>query len=177
MSGTMKKIKITLAAVICAHIIAPLTGCQWLMMRDFHKGTEIMKIDIGRTHTVSRSIDLPTGEADISFVVRDYDCRPLNASIKIEVQLANGTIKRQHVNLDELTWPSPEAECRPIGYLRVVDDSKFTRPLRLKINRESNPVIFSVTVKQAAVVTKQMSIWAVYNARNPVDRMLGTQGP
>jgi hypothetical protein len=173
----MNKIKRTLVAVICAHTLAPLTGCQWLMMRNFHKGTEIMKIDIGRAHTISRSIDLPAGEADISFVVRDYDCKPLNVSIKIEVQLANGTIKQQDVNLDELTWPSSGTYCRPIGYLRVVDDSNYTRPLRFKINRESNPVRFSVTVTQAADATRQMSIWAVYNARNPVDRMLGTQDP
>lgn len=172
------KLKPNRVAVLFACGSMLLTGCTWLMMRDFHKGTEVAEIDIGRAYTITRSIDLPVGETDIRFVVRDYDCtQPLNASVNLEVRLASGTSRRRDVNLDDLTWPVSGADCRPIGYLEL-DDAKYTRPLRTTINRESNPVTFSITVTQAtdADAGRQMSIWVVYNDRDPVDRMLGILG-
>ncbi len=151
-----------------------LIGCTGTMMHDFHNGTEIAQFDIGKVGTVAESIDLPRGEADIAFVVRDYDCKqPLNASINVMVQLADGTPKQRMVNLGEITWPVSGQDCRPIGYLRL-QDAKYTRPLRMTISRKSNPVRFAFTVTQAADAGRQMSIWVVYNDRNPVDRMLGS---
>ncbi|MEB2316138.1 MAG: hypothetical protein OZ919_08655 [Xanthomonadaceae bacterium] len=170
----MKTLKPARTTVLFLCLSALLTGCTRLMMCDFHKGTEVARIDIGRVHTITRSIDLPAGKTDMSFVVRDYDCKqPLNASITLEIQLANGTIMQRDVNLDELTWPVSGGDCRPIGYLRLADPN-YTRPLRITIDRKSNPVRLSISVMQAADASRQMSIWVVYNDRNPVDQMLET---
>lgn len=152
-----------------------LVGCTWVLMRDFQKGTEIAEFDLGKVHELTKSMALPQGQADLAFVVRDYDCKkPLGASISVKIQFANGGGVQRDVNLDEITWPVSGRDCRPIGYLRL-EDSAYTRPLRIVIGRESNPVSFSINVTQAADVDRQMSIWVVYGDRNPVDRMLGAR--
>jgi hypothetical protein len=171
----MRKIKTTRAVVFMASMSVPLAGCTWMLMSDFQKGTEIAEFDLGKVHNLTKSMALPEGEADFAFVVRDYDCKePLGASISVKVQFAKGGSIQRDVNLDEITWPVSGRDCRPIGYLRL-KDSAYTRPLRIVIGRESNPVSFSINVTQAADVGRQMSIWVVYGDRDPVDRMLGAR--
>jgi hypothetical protein len=171
----MRKFNPTRAVVLLVSMPVLLAGCTWLLMRDFQKGTEVAELDIGKVHALTKTVALPKGEADLAFVVRDYDCKePLGASISVKIQFSNGGGIQRDVNLDELTWPVSGRECRPIGYLRL-EDAASTRPLRIMIGRESNPVSFSIDVTQAADVGRQMSIWVVYRNRSPVDRMLGAR--
>jgi len=153
-----------------------LTGCMWLMMRDFHKGMEVVEINIGGVHAVTEVADLPLGDADLAFVVHGYECKQLlNASINVLIKSSGRTILDQEVYLDDLTWPASGGHCRPIGYLSL-DDENNARPLRFMINKRINPVEFSVHVTQPANVEKWISVWVVYNDRNPVDRMLKRRG-
>lgn len=165
------------AAAIAACIPALLTGCTWLATRDFDKGTEIATIDIGKAYVSTRSMNLPKGDADLRFVVRGYDCgQPLNAAIEIEIRLADGSVTRRQVDLDELTWPRSGTGCHVVGYLRS-DDETLSRPLRFTVNAASNPVGFSLAVTRAAETARQVHIWVVHNDRDPVARMLGVNAP
>lgn len=111
------------------------------------------------------------------FVVGRYDCgQPLNAAIDIEIRLADGSIKRRQVDLDELTWPRSGTGCHAVGYLRS-DDETLSRPLRFSVNAGSNPVGLSLAVTRAAETARQVRIWVVYNDRDPVARMLGENAP
>lgn len=170
-------LKPTRVAVLAGSAIALLSGCSRLLWSDFDNGTELARIEIGTVGTVSSSIDLPEGEADLRFVVRDFDCtQPLGAAINVWIGLADGTEKQREVSLDDLRWPMAGEDCRPIGYLRL-DDAKYTHPLSLNIGRQSNPVRFSFEVVRASDAKRQVSIWVVYNDREPVGRMLAeTEG-
>jgi hypothetical protein len=171
----MKKIDSIWAMIRLIVVPVLLGSCTWLLMRDFQKGTQILELDIGQVHALTKSLALPEGEADLAFVLPGYDCKePLSASISVKIRFADGGDVHQDVNLRDITWPASGQGCRPIGYMRL-DDSTFTRPLRLVISRENNPVTFSFSVTRAADVSRQMSIWVVYGDRSPVDRMLGAQ--
>jgi len=163
-----------LAVFTCIAVL--LSGCMRLMERDFEKALEVTTIDIGMPSTVAKTVELPLGEADLRFVVPDYDCaQPLNASITVKVQLADGKQKQRIVNLSELVWPQSGTECRAIGYLRS-DHPDSARPFAMKISTKSNPVQFSIAVTLAANPARQLRLWVVYNDREPVDRMLQTTG-
>jgi hypothetical protein len=142
------------------------------MMSDFHMGTEIASFDIGKVQTITKLIELPSGYTDMRFVAREYDCaQPLDGLIDLTITSAAGKITQHDVWLNKLTWPRDSKNCIPIGYLRS-DDENMTRPLKLEIKSDDNPIIFRLEVKQVAGASKQMSIWVVYNDRDPVDRML-----
>ncbi len=167
----MSKRNIIFATALIACIF--VVGCSQFMMSDFENATKIAQIKIGHSNTVAGSIDLPKGDADIRFVVRDYDCKQaLDASINIDLQFADGANKKLAVNLNDLTWPTSGQGCHPIGYLRL-DDSKYTHPLQFIVDQNSNPVKFSIKITSAVEADMQVAIWVVYNDREPINRMLG----
>ena len=77
----ISKLKVSLVLPVFTCIAVLLSGCMRLMERDFEKALEVTTIDIGMPNTVAKTVELPLGEADLRFVVPDYDCaQPLNAS-------------------------------------------------------------------------------------------------
>jgi hypothetical protein len=158
------------ALVICVPVL--VSGCSWLLTIDTRKAVKLAEIDIGRLHTVTGSVDLAPGKADLRFFIRDYDCRLLDVAIDIELRFADGTTKRHEVALDDLTWPrvGDDEECFPSGYLR--DKDTWVRPLRFVVRRGGNPVEFSIRVTRAAKADERVHVWVVYNDRTPLDRML-----
>lgn len=156
----------------CALVLP--SGCTWLMMSDFDNGREIAVLDIAKVQSVTKTMDLPRGDASISFVVPGYDCkRPLDGTIDIVVQGAKGVIKQEAVSLSKLTWPrGGGGECFPIGYLRLEDEG-LSQPLTFYLDGNENPININLNIKQPASLWSSMSVWVVYNSRLPVERMLG----
>ncbi|MCB1805273.1 MAG: hypothetical protein KDJ99_09020 [Candidatus Competibacteraceae bacterium] len=159
--------------VIVVSMLILTAGCVLSMMDDFFKGTEITTLDIGRAQTDVKIIELPYGDADLTFVPQDHDCnKALNVIVEITIQSAKRLIKWHEVNLGELTWPKTSDGCQPFGYLR--DNSEnMARPLKFAIVNEDNPIKFTFKVKQGSVPGRQVSVWVVYNSRVPAKRMLG----
>lgn len=141
-----------------------------LAQRDFDKGTEIATLGIGSSNAVAGQIDPPQGDADLRFVLHDYDCSSLqDAAISVEIQLAEGMAIRRDLRLGEITWPRAGHDCHPIGHFRPSGVS----PFRISIRRAGKPLRYAITVTRAAHADMRLSVWLVYNDRDPVERMLG----
>ena len=160
-------------SVWTAGALALLSGCTWLMRSDFDNAREIATLDIGKVQSVAKTIDLPSGDASISFVVPGYDCkRPVEGTMDIVILGAKGVIKQETVSLSKLTWPRVgDGECFPIGYLRL--DGSLSQPLTFYLDGNENPININLDIKQPATVGRSMSVWVVYNHRLPVERMRG----
>lgn len=167
---SLMKIRSILAA--CTWTL--LSGCTWLMISDFDNGREVAVLDIAKAQSVTKTMDLPPGNASISFVVPGYDCkRPLDGTMDIVIRGTKGVIKQEAVSLSKLTWPTVgNGECFPIGYL-ALDDVNVTQPLKFTIASEVDAITIDLNIKQSASLGRPMSVWVVYNSRLPVERMLG----
>jgi hypothetical protein len=163
-----------IGSVCAAWSLVLVSGCTWLMKSDFDNGREVAVLDIGKPQSIKKTMDLPSGNASISFVALGYDCKhPLEGTIDIVIRGARGVIKQEVVSLSKLTWPRVgNGECFPIGYLRLADEN-LTQPLSFQLDSNANPVDINLNVKQPASFGRSMSVWVVYNDRLPVDRMLG----
>jgi hypothetical protein len=92
--------------VIGLVVPAALVACSNLMMRDFDKATAISTLQVGSLSDVTGSTELPTGEAELQFAVRGYDCsRPINATIQVTLKGAKPLLEEYELPLDDLTWP------------------------------------------------------------------------
>ena len=165
-------IKIRATSVGC--VLTLLSGCTWLMMSDFDNARRVAVIDTGKLQSVTETIDLPSGNASISFVVPGYDCkRPLEGSMDIVIRGAKGVIKQEAINLSRLTWPTSgnNNECLQIGYWEH-DGKNSPWSVAFTLYNEE-PISIDLNIRQPATVGRLMSVWVVYNSRLPVDRMLG----
>jgi hypothetical protein len=158
-------------SVVC--VLTLLSGCTWLMMSDFDNAREVTAIDIGKVQAVTKTMDLPAGNASISFVVPGYDCqRAMEGAMDIVVRGAKGVIKQETISLSKLTWPkSGNGECFPIGYWE--HDGKNS-PWSVAFTLHSKELIsIDLSIREPATISRTMSVWVVYNSRLPVERMLG----
>lgn len=150
-----------------------LGGCSNHLPHDADQGTEIATFRGAVANESAGSISLPMGTADIRFVVPDHDCvRSIDVVVDFDLEFADGRTVKEVVRMSDLTWPIAGHDCRPIGFLRN-DKVINRRPLRMEINRESNPLKYSIRLAGRDVATTAFSIWVVYNDRDPVERMLG----
>ncbi len=142
-------------------------------MSDFNKATEIVTFDLGAEQTISKTIEFPEGDADIMFVIQNYDCSfPLKGEIEIVMHDAIGkTVVNHNVKLGELTWPRQARNCVPVGYL----DVKGTRPLKFSVSGVKNPVKVTFNIMQVEHPGMSISVWAFYNYRIPMERVLGSK--
>jgi len=172
LTPNVRFIKIRVISVVC--VLTLLSGCAWLMMSDFDNAREVAVIDTGKVQSVTKTIDLPPGNASISFVVPGYDCKhPLEGSMDIVIRGAKGVIKKETVSLSRLTWPTSgnNNECLQIGYWEHDGkNSPWSVAFTLYIGES---ISIDLNITQPATVGRSMSVWVVYNSRLPVERMLG----
>jgi len=162
-----------------AIVLVCLPGCEILLMMEYNKATEIATFDLGVDQMVSKTIELPEGDADIMFVIKNHDCTlPLKGAIEIDIHDAIGkTIVNHNVKLSELTWPTlaihpkDARDCVPIGYLYA----KGALPLKFSVSDAENPVKVTFKITQTEYLGRPMSIWVVYSSLIPMGRILGSK--
>lgn len=149
-----------------------LTGCTWLLSRDFDKATLLADITIqSTTHVAQRVLDLPQGDAEVIVAVPNQHCRPVDPRTTVRVRLEGERFKAVDLAMKfgELTWSHGMNSCHAYGYLY---DSTAGLGRKLVIPAGSGQIRALVTTSGVdAGESREGSVWLAYGGRVPTTRV------
>ncbi len=164
-----KRLVLGFAAII-------LAACATVGADDFKKGTLGASLSLAGS-SVEKSVQLPAGNVQLVFAIRDYMCRPPNPNTVLRLKLAadQGVVFDTSVHLKDLTWAHAVRSCHAYGYL--YDESAGLAKLRFNVPGDM-PQAFKLAASIEATAERrgdQVDLWFIYNGRAPTTEMFGTE--
>ena len=153
-----------------------VSACATMAPDDFKKGTLGASLSLAGT-SIEKSVELPAGNVQVVFAIRDYMCRPPNPNTVLRLKLAGdqGVVLDTSVRLKDLTWAHAVRSCHAYGYL--YDETAGLAKLRFNIPGDV-PRAFNLAATTESAGDRRgdtVGLWFIYNGRAPTTEMFGAE--
>ena len=168
-------------AVTLLLVTALLNASGCVLASDFDKATLVGEIELEKSAILRRELTVPTGRARLMIAVRNFQCAPMEATIRVTVVGSEGNILSKQVSLSQLTWSYGKDSCDAIGYLESADShdegaAKDEGEMRLQVGRRKATYTFDVmTMDSNSTNERRAALWLIYGDRVPTARIFGLE--
>lgn len=151
-----------------------ISACATMAPDDFGKATLGASVSLAGT-SAERLVQLPVGNAQVVFAIRDYMCRPPdpNTVIRLKMTGDRGVVLDTSVRLSDLTWAHAVRSCDAYGY--PYDQTAGLAKLRFNVPGDI-PQAFELAVTTLPAGERRedpVGVWFIYNGRAPTPKMFG----
>jgi hypothetical protein len=152
-----------------------------VLASDFDKATLVGEIELEKSAVLRRDLMLPTGRARLMIAIRNIQCAPMEATIRVTVVGSEGSILSKQLSLSQLTWSYGKDSCDAIGYLESADSrddgaAKGEGEMRLQVGRRRATYTFDVTTLDSnSTNDRRAALWLIYGDRVPTARIFGPE--